>query len=190
MKHLARPHFFSTACRRYGNVLLDLPDSTLNLMIDELSSVTLWFQERSSAWRLLCAVPPLSQVVREIIACCQTAMGPWSKETENLLALLLKEHRMFMLSELLAYVQDQKRSKKTVYVTSATPLSDESITELIMFFKTRHNVAVHIEQAHDPDLILGGVILWNHTLIDLSLKTQLLKTQQRIFDEIFKTSAL
>ena len=190
MKHLARPYFFSTACRRYGNVLLDLPDSMLNLILNELSAVTLWFQDRPSAWRLLCAVPPLSSGIQEIITSCKDAVGPWSMETENLLALLLKEHRMSMLSQLLAYVQEQKRSKETVYVTSATPLSDASVAELVTFFKTRHNSAVHIEQAHDPDLILGGIILWNNTLIDLSLKTKLLKTQQRICDEIFKTSTL
>ncbi len=170
--------------------MLDLPDATLNLMLDDLSRVTLWFQENPRAWRLLCAVPLLSQVVQDIMDHCKTAVGPWCKETENVLELLLKEHRMFMLSELLAYVQDQKRPEKTVYVTSATPLSDESVAELITFFKTHHNVSVRIEQASDPDLLLGGVILWNHTLIDLSLKTQLLKTQQRIYDEIFKTSTL
>ena len=188
MKRIARPRFFSTACRRYGNVLLNLPDSIFDVVLKELSCLNVWFQERPSSWRLLCAVPPLSCVVKEVLGYCRDAIGPWSQETENLLALLLQEHKIFMLSDLLAYVQDKKCPQETVYVTSATPLSPDSITELVTFFQNHYNTPVRIEQAHDPDLILGGIILWKHTLIDLSLKTQLVKTQQRICDEIFKTS--
>lgn len=190
MKHLARPKFFSATCRRYGNVLLGLPKETLDTMLQELNRVQKWFAQHPSAWSLFCAVPPLAQVSHEVLTYCENNAGPWSRETRNMLFLLQKNHRVSLFSELLSYVQEKCARIENVYITTAAPLSKSVLSKIVDFFLTRYGVTVCVHQATNETLILGGVVIWNSLLIDLSLITPLKLTEKRISHEIFKTTII
>ncbi|PPE03235.1 F0F1 ATP synthase subunit delta [Holospora curviuscula] len=184
MKYLAKPRFFSTVCRLYGEVLLGIPIPLLNILIKELTLVDIWFRKRPILWRLLSASPSLANMGHSILSRCKDNTGPWNSVTEKLLRLLYKEHRIFFLQDLLTYLQDRQQGLENVYITTAISLPDHILSAFVELFRNRYNVQVRIHQVQNPNLILGGVVIWRNTLIDFSLELHLRSIEQKMLHEI------
>ena len=185
MQHLSKPRFFSTACRHYGKILLGIPKPTLEILIQELVLVDSWFRERQLLWRLLCATPSLTQIGHSILQECQENTGPWNAVTERVLDLLFKEHRMVLLWDLLTYIRDRQQSLEELYVTTPVLLPQHILSGLSTVFEKRYNVKIRIHQIENPNLILGGVIVWRNTLTDFSLAPQFHRIEHTVLHETF-----
>ena len=80
------------------------------------------------------------------------------------------------------------------YITTPVLLPEHILSDLSALFQKRYDVKIRIHQLENPDLILGGLIVWDNTMTDFSLAPQFYRMEHNMLHEIswdrFKPSSL
>ena len=108
----------------------------------------------------------------------------FSKETQDLIMLLIQNGRSENLKEVANSVIEQYRTRngiKKAIITSATPLTEEQLNDIVQ--KVTQDLAIEsnkieVEQKIDESLIGGFVLRIDDKQFDTSIKTRLSKIKQ------------
>lgn len=96
--------------------------------------------------------------------------------TANFLGLVAQNRRLFVIRDIIKgffLLLAQHRGEVAAEVSSATPLSDEQMTELKAALKSSIGKDVQVETKVDPSLLGGLVVKVGSRMIDSSLRTRL-----------------
>lgn len=99
-----------------------------------------------------------------------------SRELHVFATLLVEQNRIRFLPEIRDALQelvDQAAGRVEAHVTSARPLSGETVAELRQVLSRRVEAEVSLELAVDPDLIGGVITRVGDLMFDGSVRTQL-----------------
>lgn len=165
VKVLHQPRFFSDSCKLYGKIFQDLPPE----VILDLEAFLRWGQAVPQRLSLLQA-PGVSLSVQAAFLNQFYHDHACHALTRRVFSVLRVHKRMRMLPDILAYLKESANPFRTVYLFTPKRLSIRSISQLTRRLKQYWNMPVVIDQCEDPDLMLGGILLWDHFIIDASLK--------------------
>lgn len=160
------PVFFNDVARHYAEVFSELPEKT----ISDLGAFVDWIDQH----------PVLQSLLHE------NALPLWWHETVfeefqkvhtcqdltlRALRVLSAHKRLDVLPNILKILADNKSPKMTVYWHTAKLFS---VSDMASFEKTLSDAfkkPIVVCQKEQPDLLMGGILLWDDSMIDLSLST-------------------
>lgn len=99
-----------------------------------------------------------------------------SKTVSNFVRLIIEKRRLFAISQIITTFMEllaAHRGQVDANVFSATPLSDEQISELKTSLKNFTDQDVQIKTTVDPSLLGGLIVKIGSRMIDTSLRTKL-----------------
>lgn len=174
------PLFFDHVCRRYGDVLLHLEKD----IAGDLEEFLQWAQESQQRWALTKEpMVPISwwhrlfqDFLRDRHERKKTLNNKEYKdypvEAEQTLTLLYKNSRLAYLPAILNYVKEERATTRKVYVyCSQDSLRQEEEKKLLKILDPLLDKPGVVHLVRDPDILLGGIVLWNHWMIDCSLSS-------------------
>lgn len=117
------------------------------------------------------------------IAACQEVFSSFSKESLNLIQLLIKNGRGENIKEVATEVINRYREEngiKKAVITSARPLNDQQIEEIVSQVKRNlaSDVKIEVENKVNQELIGGFILRVDDQQFDASLRTKLSKIRQ------------
>jgi len=182
MNAFSQPEFFDDVTRHYAKVLQELPDAVLT----ELAAFVVWMKEKPLHQSLL-KEKSLALWWHQALFQEFLAEHPSQDLTLRTLQMLSDNKRLDILADILNFLSESRRPDFAVYWHAAKLFSD---TELAHLTKTLHQafgMPITIYQKEKPELLLGGVLLWGDTMIDLSLSAMLSNLYTEI-DHVFTCS--
>lgn len=159
------PTFINHVCKHYADLIRGLATNNLH----DLDVFAQWSVSHPLKQSLL-AQSRLPVWWHE--ALFQEFKESYPATTDEALAFLrlLSEHkRLGMLSDILACVQQQQSEALEVYWQTAQWLTPQELSEFQNILTQRFQRPVRLHQSLRPDLILGGILLWEDRMLDLSL---------------------
>lgn len=96
--------------------------------------------------------------------------------TTNFLLLLVRNRRLFLLSDIIAgfsSLYTASRGQLRAEVTSAIPLNDALVEELLVSLKAKTGKDVLLNQKVDPSILGGLVVKIGSRMVDSSIRTKL-----------------
>ncbi len=166
MKVAAVPVFFDDITRHYAKIFAELPAKTMT----DLGAFVLWIQHHPVLQSLLGENSlPLwwhESVFKEFqkIHTCQDL-------TLRTLRVLAAHKRLNILQDILKVLNENQRSSTTVYWHTAKQFSQSDVSALEKTLSDAFGKPIVVVQKEQPDLLMGGVLLWNDSMIDLSLSS-------------------
>jgi F-type H+-transporting ATPase subunit delta len=175
-----------TSATRYARALFDIAvqESDPARIGSELESVVTALRDNLDLHHALSSpqVPPASRIgIVRALAQRATLAPPLAK----LLVLLAERGRLELLPELLAVYRERLLALQNIVqasVTSAAPLSSETLDTLQRRLSDATGKHVHLAADVDPALIGGIVTRIGSTVYDGSIRTQLHKLKQQLVD--------
>lgn len=162
----AGPPFFDRVCAHYGKLAQGLPP----LVVTQLRNFVQWAQNDGLRWCLL-REPVLSvRWITAVLACFQAQHNP-CPQTLQFLTILHAHKRLARLPEILSYVEFHAYPGKTIYLRTAKKLDDQDVHALTQRLMEKHGVPVRLHQNVNPDLLAGGIVLWDCWMMDASLRS-------------------
>ena len=168
------PVFFDNVCRRYGNVILSLKED----MLPWLEEFYLWVSENAQRWAL--AKEPMlpiswwNSLFQNFLYESIKHRSHYPEEAKNILTLLYERGRLRHLPSIIQYIKEERSLKRKVYIyCNQKNFRKEEEKELLDILEPLLDKPGEIEIVQDPQVLLGGVILWNHWMIDCSLSTSM-----------------
>ncbi len=157
--------FFDHVCRHYGNILQSLPTDVFK----ELDSCVSWGKKHPLQWSLL-TQRSLSVQWRDTILRHFQKHHKISAMALRVLELLVLHGRLGVLPDILAYLAQKTKAAQKVYIRVAKILSDTEVNRLATLLEKRFGRPVDLVQRLDSDLICGGILFWNTSMLDASLR--------------------
>jgi F0F1-type ATP synthase delta subunit len=166
MKVAVAPVFFDDITRHYAKIFAELPVQTMT----ELGAFVRWIHEH----------PVLESLLGE------NALPLWWHEsvfkefqqnhtcqdlTLRTLRVLGAHKRLNILQDILKVLDGNQCSSTTVYWHTAKLFSKIDVSALEKTLSDAFGKAIVVVQKEQPDLLMGGVLLWNDSMIDLSLSS-------------------
>jgi F0F1-type ATP synthase delta subunit len=91
--------------------------------------------------------------------------------TLRTLRVLAAHKRLNILQDILKVLNENQRSSTTVYWHTAKQFSQSDVSALEKTLSDAFGKPIVVVQKEQPDLLMGGVLLWNDSMIDLSLSS-------------------
>jgi F0F1-type ATP synthase delta subunit len=166
MKVAAVPVFFDDITRHYAKIFAELPVETMT----ELGAFVRWIHEH----------PVLESLLGE------NALPLWWHEsvfkefqknhtcqdlTLRTLRVLGDHKRLHILQDILTVLNETQCSSTTVYWHTAQLFSQSDVSAFEKILSDAFGKPIVVVQKEQPDLLMGGVLLWNDSMIDLSLSS-------------------
>lgn len=168
--------------KRYAKAFMEvLPVQKQEAAVDEMKSIVKSLKEIKSL-RAFLNSPIISEEKKLNIA--KEVFKGFSKETQNLVTLLIENGRSGNLKEVANSVIHQYRVRngiKKAIITSADKLSEEQLNAIIQKIKVDLAIdtnKIEVEQKIDESLIGGFILRIDDTQFDTSIKTRLNKIKQ------------
>ena len=168
--------------KRYAKAFMEiLPEQKQEKALDEMKNIVKSLKEIKSL-RAFLNSPIISEEKKLGIA--KEVFKSFSKETQNLIALLIQNGRSENLKEVANSVIQEYRTRhgiKKAIITSADKLSEEQLTAIIQKIKSDLAIdtnKIEVEQRIDESLIGGFILRIDDTQFDTSIKTRLNKIKQ------------
>jgi F0F1-type ATP synthase delta subunit len=182
MSNANQPQFFDDVARHYAKIFKDLPQ----VVLEELTCFDQWI--KGSA--LFCSLVRESSSPffwHEALFHEFAETHPCQEMTLRILALMSAHKRLGALGNVLSALNEFTRPDRVVYLHTAQRLSDAALTDFAQVLSHSFDMPVTVHQKENTELLLGGVLLWNDSMIDLSLKRMLSNLHTEI-DHVVKCS--
>jgi ATP synthase F1 delta subunit len=173
------PRFFSEICHRYARVLLDLPDSVLK----ELDSFVQWVKRSPTLWSFI-TEPELSDQWKQNIFNLFYQKTSCSSSAMNTLKVLGHHARLNLLPNILQLTYQLKKGEKDVYLTLPERLDPASLAQFSKKLSSLWGASVTLHHVDDPSLLLGGILLWDDSMIDTSLRSTLSTLKKEVLHAV------
>ncbi|MBM3631373.1 MAG: F0F1 ATP synthase subunit delta [Alphaproteobacteria bacterium] len=166
MNVAAVPVFFDDVTRHYAKIFAELPVKTRT----ELEAFVCWIREH----------PVLKSLLGE------NALPLWWHEsifkefqkshtcqdlTLRTLRVLGDHKRLHVLQDILTVLNEAQCASTTVYWHTAQLFSQSDVLAFEKILSDAFGKPIVVVQKEQPDLLMGGVLLWNDSMIDLSLSS-------------------
>lgn len=162
----ARPIFHDHICQHYGRLIADLSKKTQ----DTLQHFLDWAQAHPLRWSLFrenTVSPHWHKALMQEFFQDSDADGA----AVRVLDILQVHGRLKRLPEILTYARILQDKTRIVYLRAAKVLDRHALQDLTQALQERWSVPVRILQTHAPDLLLGGILVWDHWMMDASLRS-------------------
>ena len=162
---------------RYARALFQLAEEqdVLGLVAEDLATIAQMVEENEDLERLVSSpvIPRGEQgsVMEEILI-----KAGASELTRKFVGLIASNRRLFVLKGIIAdYLQilAKRRGEVTAEVTSAEPLDDKQIAQLLNIFKLNLGEKVNLTNKLDAGLLGGLVVKIGSRMVDSSLRNKL-----------------
>ena len=166
MKVASVPEFFDDVTRHYAKIFAELPKKTL----DQLDAFVRWIGQQPVLQSLLCenALPlwwheSVFQAFERDDACDDLTL--------QTLRVLGTHKRLDILPNILKVLHHNQSPRTVVYWHTAKLFSDVDKKTLENTLSDAFGKPVVVYQKEQADLLMGGVLLWDDSMIDLSLSS-------------------
>lgn len=173
------PRFFSEICHRYAQVFLDLPQKALG----ELEKFVQWGCSSSTLWSFI-TEPELSDHWKDQIYKAFSNQVSCSQVTMRALAVLGGHARLNLLPDILHLTRHLQKGEQSAYLTLPRRLDSKKLAQFSQQLSSLWGVPVNLHHAEDPSLLLGGVLLWNNSMIDTSLRSTLSTLKKEVLHAV------
>jgi F-type H+-transporting ATPase subunit delta len=175
--HLSSDHPVSGVASRYATALFELADEarSLDAVANDLTQIREMLNGSDDLARLVRSPAYSAEDQARAFKSVMEAAGV-SGLVSNFLSLVIKNRRLFLLSDMISGFLSQlanKRGEMSADVTSAHALSDGQLQSLKSALKTATGRDVQINTKVDQSLLGGLVVKVGSRMIDSSLKTKL-----------------
>lgn len=165
------PVFFDNICQRYGQVLLNLQKDIL----PSLEEFYQWVSSNEQRWALakepMLPVSWWSALYGDFLR-NHPKPQEYPQEAQNTLTVLYERGRLRHLPAIINYIKEERCPTRKIYVycyQKTLPKKEEE--ELLGLLGPLLDKPGEIHVVEDPEVLLGGVVLWNHWMIDCSLSS-------------------
>ena len=175
-----------TSATRYAKALLDVAnkESDPDTIERNLAGIVDMMQQHDDLRRVLTS-PGTPQSARVGLVKALVERADLQIPVAKLLAMLAERGRLELLPELLAVYRERLLAHRNIVrasVTSAAPLSGETLQELTASLNSLTGKTVQLDTNVDPSLIGGVVTRIGSTVYDGSIRTQLQKMKQQLVE--------
>lgn len=171
------PSFFDQVCQRYGDMLHHLLPE---VVYQELEDFLVWAQENAPYWSLLKAKNIPVQWWKEIwTRFC--LIQKTHQLTYRTLSLLQRNGRLYALPLILRYIEQTYNQEKIVYLVVPRPLMSDAQQRIHQSLEHVLKQSVSLRVRIDTSLMAGGMVLWDHNILDTSLSSLFKNFQQKVF---------
>jgi F0F1-type ATP synthase delta subunit len=175
MSNATQPQFFDDVARHYAGIFKDLPD----IVLKELALFVQWINSNDLR-RSLVKENNLPLVWYEALFQEFRDKHPCHEGTLRTLAVMSEHKRLGNLDDVLGALNESTRTDRAVYLHTAQRFSDTEVADFAEILGRSFGMPVTVHQTEKNDLLLGGVLLWNDSMIDLSLNRMLSKLHTEI----------
>ncbi len=169
--------------RRYAKALIEIgaETGTLDAMVRDIAAIAETV-DQSPDLRDVRDNPQIPRDARKAVFVEIASRLGAGQMTKNAISLLADNNRLKALpaiAKALREMADRRAGVLRATVTSAAPLTDAFVANLVRALEARFKSKVLVERSVDPTLISGVVTRVGDTIIDGSLRTRLeeLKTE-------------
>jgi F-type H+-transporting ATPase subunit delta len=141
-----------------------------------------WSESLANLSRLACA-PEMTEIIgnpavspAKLVELMASAVPSITKSERELLAVIVENERLFALPEVSALFEElRNQAENTLFaqVTSAFPMSEAQVADLITLLEQKHGKKVKASVAVDPELIGGVSIAIGDEVFDASVRGKL-----------------
>jgi F-type H+-transporting ATPase subunit delta len=174
--------------QRYAQALFELSHQSDNIdtigqQIDHFARMT----ETNADLKHLFFSPIIHSDQRQQLVRIICERAGYHSITSNFLALLIEKKRSSILREIqrcIHQLSDRHYKRLRVYITSASPLSEQFISQLkqLLHTQTQQQIILHTEI--DPSLLGGAVMRIGDKMLDVSIKTRISQMKKQILQQI------
>ena len=162
---------------RYATALFELADEqgSLDQVADDLSILSALIDESDDLNRML-RTPVISRAEQGMAMDAILTQAGASDLTKKFVGLTVFNRRLFALKDIIVgylTILADRRGELTAEVTSAFPLSDQQVGELLNVLKLAVGGNVTLNAEIDPGLLGGLVVKIGSRMVDSSLSTKL-----------------
>ena len=158
------PQFFDDVTRHYAQVFSALPQEVLT----DLRLFVQWIEDHPVLQSLLCE-NSLPLWWHETVFDAFHQVHPCQELTLRTLRVLSTQKRLDILSNILRVLLEMESPHTTVYWHTAKLFSPSDVAILEKTLSDAFGTSIVVCQKEKSDLLLGGVLLWDDSMIDLSL---------------------
>ncbi|MFN3751165.1 MAG: F0F1 ATP synthase subunit delta [Thiobacillus sp.] len=167
----------STLARPYAEAVFRLAqaDNDLAGWSQRIATLAMIVSDPQVAALIADPAVPAERVAALVI---EVAGGELGERGANLVKVLAENDRLTLLPEIRTQFEALKADAEGTLeatITSAQPLTQAQIDDLVAGLKAKFNRDVHVQTAVDPELIGGAVIAIGDQVIDGSVKGRLQK---------------